>query len=653
MKVYLLILLIGIVNVASAQNKAFKARGEKAFAVKDYTTAAYYYDKALENATVTARGKVPYFSVNQTTDSATVTEIRYQLAEAYRFGQNYSLAQGWYKRVLNQDEASYPLARLWYGVCLRANKALDEAASELQLFISTSQNSKDDQPYLVIANNELKDCLFAIKQQKLNTTATIVKLENTFSSDENDFALSINGGKYWFTGTSATAKNNYMNQIFVSDKDSLSKTTSLSFTADKKLAAHFGTPSLDLSGQKMYLTMWHKEGDKVVAGIYLSRYTGKQWTAPKKLNNYVNAGGFNAMQPFVTPDAKQLYFVSNRRGGQGGNDIWISDLNEEGLPVNALNMGKGINTAADENTPFFDPQRKRLVFSSKGYIGMGNFDLYESIKISDSSWTAPHNLGRPYNSTKDDLYYFQDDKEEGVAYISSDRESDCCLNLFRVHFVKAAQQSAMFLGKVIDYDSQAALSGVKVELIDAEAKQVFTVTTEVTGTYEFPIAIKHSYQLHLQKEGYFTKTIPVAAFATFNKDILYHADISLQMFVVDKPIVIADVLYDFSKAILKPESLTILDGLVALLVDNPKIKIELSAHTDSVGADSYNNKLSQQRAQSCVDYLIYKGISATRLTARGYGETRPIEANSLPNGKDNRDGRRLNRRTEFKVISAN
>jgi len=653
MKTYLLILLIGLVNAASAQNKTFKARGDKAFLIKDYTTAAFYYNKALENGAITARGKVPYFSVGQTTDSATVNEIRYQLAEAYRLGYNYSLAERWYKQVLNQGEATYPLARLWYGSCLRANNALDEAVFELKLFLSTSQEPKGDQPYLIIANNELKDCLFAIKQQKLKPTATIEKLANHFSSDENDFALNINGGKYWFTGTTAAAKHNNLNQIFVSNKDSLSKTTSIGFIPDKKLAAHFGTPSLDLSGQKMYLTMWYKEGDKVVAGIYLSRYIDQQWSAPKKLSNYVNAVGYHSIQPFVTPDGKQLYFVSNRRGGQGGDDIWLSELSEEGLPINVLNMGKAINTAADENTPFFDLLSKSLVFSSKGYVGMGNFDLYESIKKTDTSWTVPRNLGGPYNSTKDDLYYFKDDKVQGVAYISSDRESECCLNLFRINFAKPPLQAALFVGKVTDCDSQRALAGVKVALIDSATKQTFTAITDHTGKYEFKISVRHAYLLRLEKEGYFAKTIPVQALATFKKDTLYSADNCLQMFVVDKPIVIENVLYDFSKAILKPESMKVLDGLVWLLSDNPEIKIELSAHTDSVGAESYNNRLSQQRAQSCVDYLIYSGISATRLIARGYGETRPVQPNSLPDGKDNREGRRLNRRTEFKVLSAN
>ncbi len=653
MKTYILILFICLVQLATAQNQTFKARAQKAFEENDYVTAAYYYSKSLENGAATLQGKVPYFSGKQGTDSATVSEVRYQLAKSYRLYQNYTLAEGLYKQVIEKYESSFPLSRLWYGICLRSNNRLNEAASQLQLFINSNTDNKEYKQYMTIASNELKDCLFAIAQSKIGTAATIVKLENTFSTEENDFSVSINGGKYWFAGTLSVAKSKSFNQIFVSHIDSLSKKINLGFASDDKFKTQFGTPTLDSTGKKMYLTSWRKEGGKLISGIYLSRYVDEKWTAPERLNNYVNAGGFNAMQPFITPDGKQLYFVSNRVGGQGGYDIWLSDVDDKGLPINAVNMGKGINTAADENTPYYHQRKKRLVFSSKGYIGMGNFDLYESIKKPDSSWTLPRNLGEPYNSTKDDLHYFQDEKEEGMAYISSDRESDCCLNLFRIHFVKPPAQSALLVGTVIDCATQQAMQGVKVELIDALSRQSRTYTTTELGRYEFKIAVKHAYQLRLEKQGYFTKVITIPAFREFKKDTLHNADICLQMFVLDKPIVIENVLYDFNKAILKPESLVVLDDLVAVLIDNPKIKIELSAHTDSIGPGAYNNKLSQQRAQSCVDYIISKGISGFRISARGYGETRPIQANSLPNGKDNREGRRLNRRTEFKVISTN
>lgn len=125
--------------------------------------------------------------------------------------------------------------------------------------------------------------------------------------------------------------------------------------------------------------------------------------------------------------------------------------------------------------------------------------------------------------------------------------------------------------------------------------------------------------------------------------------IRLQAYSVNKPIIVNNILYDYGYATLRPESITVLDGLVKTMVDNPRIMVELSAHTDSVGSDAYNLKLSQDRAQSCVDYMISKGIIATRISAVGYGRSKPIAPNSLPNGQDNPDGRQLNRRIEFVV----
>ncbi|TCD00423.1 OmpA family protein [Pedobacter psychroterrae] len=650
MKNYLLMLCLLIAGTVTAQNKAFKTRADKAFAEKDYATAAFYYDKAQNGETITKQGKVPYFSKKQRFALSEIAEVNYQLAESYRLSNNYAQAEELYKEVIEGFEASYPMARLWYGVCLRSNNKLDQAEGQLNLFIGAS---KDNKQYTTMGNNELKDCLFAKQQSKLKATASIVKLESSFSTDENDFAVSISDNKYWFTGTSALVKNKNLNHIFVTERDSLSKKTNLSFPDDAKLPVHSGTPSLDSSGKKMYLTKWYKEGDKVITGIYLSKYSGQNWSNPYKLNNFVNAGGANAMQPFVTPDGKYLYFISNRMGGIGGNDIWMSELDANGMPLNAVNMGNKINTGADENTPYYHQPTKRLIFSSKGYVGMGNFDLYESTAKGDSSWTVPRNMGAPYNSTKDDLYYYIDDTKEGTAYLSSDRESDCCLNLFKVTFAKPERQSAIFAGRVTDCETNVALSDVRVELIDSLTKKIQICTTNTTGEYQFKIGLKKNYLLRLEKEGYFSKVVLIPPFQSLKKDTLRNADICLQKFIVDKPIVIENVLYDFNKAILKPESLVVLDGLVSILTDNPKIRIELSAHTDSIGPDLYNNKLSQQRAQSCVDYIISMGISTYRIAAKGYGETRPVQPNSLPNGKDNREGRRLNRRTEFKVLSIN
>ncbi|RYD91947.1 MAG: hypothetical protein EOP54_21605, partial [Sphingobacteriales bacterium] len=497
----------------------------------------------------------------------------------------------------------------------------------------------------------LKNCLYAKAQLAKATTTTVVKLQDTFSPEENDFAMGKLGEQTYFTGTLAAGPRKNINQLFLSNGDSLTKDSVINLLSDTKDALHTGSQTMDAAGRTMYFTGWSRKDGQLVADIYMLRFNEGQWTGLQKLNSFVNMDGFYAMQPFVTPDGKQLYFVSNRPNGFGGDDIWKCDLDQEGLPASVVNLGKAINSAADEASPFYQLDSKKLVFSSKGYVGMGNFDLYESTGGTESGWTAPRNLGFPYNSTKDDLYYYTDDKTEETAYLSSDRESACCLNLFKVQKVKAKPLTLVFTGKVVDCDTGLGLANVAVELLDEQLESRQRALTDEAGKYHFTIGVKRKYELKFEKDGYFSKVVKGPMVDSVVSDTLAGATVCLKMFEVDKPIVIENVLYDFNKAVLKPESLIVLDDLVSLMNDNPKIKFELSSHTDSIGPDWYNNRLSQQRAQACVDYIVSRGVFASRISAKGYGESRPIQPNSLPNGKDNKDGRRLNRRTEFKVLS--
>jgi OOP family OmpA-OmpF porin len=286
------------------------------------------------------------------------------------------------------------------------------------------------------------------------------------------------------------------------------------------------------------------------------------------------------------------------------------------------------------------------VFSSKGYTGLGGFDLFESAGII-GYWGKPKNMSYPINSAKDDLYFYPDKGDQTKFSVSSDRESDCCLELFQV-----TDKRYMLAGLVVDCDTHLPLVGAKVTFVDSISKE--TLKEEVLdrgAKYAFQINTNRPYSLVIEKTGYFTKVVPVVRpSGKMVKDTLFSPDICLQAFEVNKPIVIKNILYDFNKADLREESKVVLNGLLKILKDNPKIKIELAAHTDSIGSDAYNNNLSQMRAQSCVDYITANGISTDRIFARGYGKTKPVAPNSMPDGKDNPDGRQLNRRTEFTVL---
>jgi OOP family OmpA-OmpF porin len=630
--------------------KIFKGSADQAYHNKNYYEAAYYYKKAAERMNLASTElKVPFQPVaNKVVKDVKPEEtnyISYQLAESYRGYENYLEAEGWYFKVINANaESKYPLARFWYGVCLRANQHFEESVQQLTQFKNAYHG---DGNYIATANKEIANCRFAIDQYKYPILMDVVKMKGEWNSDGSNYAIAKRDANYWFTSSRFIKDDKkHLNRIYHIAAAGGKPEMVVFKNDDSKKEVEFGTPAFSPNGARLYLTRWYKDGNKTVHAIYSSDLNGSEWTTPKKLNANVNLEGFNAIQPFITADGKHLYFVSDKPGGQGGDDIWVCDLNVMGEPTNSTNLGAAINTPQDEQSPFYDEANKRLVFSSKGYTGLGGFDFFESAG-NIGYWGKPRNMGYPINSAKDDLYFYPDRSDETKFNISSDRESDCCLELFQV-----TDKRYMLSGLVVDCDTKLPLAGAKVTFVDSLSKETLKeLTLGKDAKYAFKVATNRPYNLVVEKTGYFTKVVPVVRpNGKMNKDTLYSPDICLQAFEVNKPIVIKNILYDFNKADLRPESKTILNGLVTILKDNPKIKIELAAHTDSIGSDAYNNNLSQMRAQSCVDYIVGSGIGAERIFARGYGKTKPIAPNSLPDGKDNPDGRQLNRRTEFTVL---
>jgi OOP family OmpA-OmpF porin len=642
------LIVLAALNTFGQKPDDVKVLGDQAFANKNYYAAAFYYKEAATGFSINPQTVIPFrgdTKAGKKVKAENSDYISYQLAESYRLYENYLEAEGWYYKVVTGgNSAKYPLARLWYGICLRADQHFDEAVKQLQLFIAQYNGAAR---YKDMAYEELRNCQFA-KEQYLYPALLDVKMMNgKVNNDGSDYAADINNGKRYFTSSRMLKSDKkHLNRIYILSEDANTNPQLVSFnnTNDKK-EIEYGTPSIDPTGKHMYMTRWYKTGDKTVHAIYMSTLGGNGWEEPVKLNTNVNNEGFNSIQPFITADGKRLFFVSDKPGGQGGEDIWVSDIGADGLPVNSHNLGATVNSPLDEQAPYYDIVEKKLIYSSKGFTGLGGFDFFVTYETV-GQWSAPKNMGYPMNSAKDDLYYLPDNNDRKKTYVSSDRESDCCLNLFTVY-----DKKYILKGIVTDCDAHTALAGVKVSFVDSLSKQtLYQQISGADGVYAFSVTTKRPYNMVFEKKGYFTKVVSAPTSGRMNADTLINPDICLQAFVINKPIVIKNILYDFGKSTLRPESEKVLDSLVKILVDNPKMKIELSSHTDSVGSDAYNIKLSQARAQSCVDYLETKGIPESRLFAKGYGKSRPIAPNSLPNGKDNPEGRQLNRRTEFTVL---
>jgi len=361
--------------------------------------------------------------------------------------------------------------------------------------------------------------------------------------------------------------------------------------------------------------------------------------------------------PAFSPDGKELYFASNRPGGFGGIDLYKATRLANADFGNAVNLGPEINTPGNELFPRLAPDGK-LFFSSDGHPGLGKLDLFVAEK-DESDKLSIRNLGQNFNSSNDDFGIFFSDYPK-AGFISSNRtggEGDD-----DIYFFEDKTPKPKIINVLLNVTTKERIAGqpdktlerARVVLYDGNKKQVGGDMTNSNGRVRFTLEPNANFYLIASKNGYFSKSIP---YSTVGKtpdpttliqevtNITLDTTIVLDQLILDKSIVLENIYYDLNKADIRPDAALELDKLITILKDNPTIRIELSSHTDSRSSDEYNLDLSQRRAQSAVDYMVSKGIEATRLVAKGYGEQQLINPNA-----QTEEEHQVNRRTEFKVI---
>jgi outer membrane protein OmpA-like peptidoglycan-associated protein len=409
---------------------------------------------------------------------------------------------------------------------------------------------------------------------------------------------------------------------------------------------HNSVISLSNDGQSMII---YRDDELGNGDLYQCALTGTNWGEPIKLPEPINSE-FHESSASYSPDGQILYFVSNRKTGSlGGRDIWMSRKsgNEWGP---AENLGAVVNSELDEDRIFMHPDGKTLYFSSKGHNSAGGFDIFKTV-FEEGHWTKPEALGHGINTIEDDMSFVL--AANGVlGYYASEKAGGLGKkDIYEIRIVpiktnkKETSPQLTLLKGVISDEITGAFIEANIDIIDNEKnKVIYTIkSNKATGKYLVSLPSGKNYGIAVRPVGYL--------FHSENVNIPYSAgyqeitkDIQLKKIEIGKSIVLNNIFYDFDKSTLRPESQNELDRLIALLKENPTIKIELSSHTDDKGTDEYNEKLSQERAQSVVDFLINKGIKPERLVAKGYGEKVPVAAN------DTDENRQLNRRTEFKIL---
>ncbi|MBO4944502.1 MAG: OmpA family protein, partial [Muribaculaceae bacterium] len=368
----------------------------------------------------------------------------------------------------------------------------------------------------------------------------------------------------------------------------------------------------------------------------------------------------NYGHPAVSPSGRWRYVSSDRDGGNGGRDLWRMSLGGSGRMEN---LGDDINTGADEMFPYLLTD-SIIYFSSNGHPGFGGLDIFRGVLLPSGRWSV-ENIGAPINSAADDFGMTFESTDPQSGFFSSNRGDNRGYD--HIYSFVLPDLKINISGSVTDLDEEP-VRGAVIRIVGDDGTNRKAVARN-DGTFSFPLERGVRYAMLAGAKGYLNAQQEFTSDLA-EEDAEYNVDFALAS--VEKPNIVENIFYDFDKATLRPESKSALDGLVKMLADNPGITIEMGAHTDRVGSDAYNDKLSERRAKSVVDYLIKAGISADRLQARGYAKTQPKMvtkriAREFPqftegtllddtfvgtlSDDDKAAADQINRRTEFRILS--
>lgn len=409
-----------------------------------------------------------------------------------------------------------------------------------------------------------------------------------------------------------------------------------------------GTCTISADGRKLIFTSCVGRQGYGSCDLFQSVRIGEEWTEPKNLGPMVNSSEWES-QPSLSADGRTLYFVSDRRGGEGRRDIWMSTLNENGQWTRARNVGKPVNTPYDEISPFIHVNNRVLYFASNGQVGFGGYDIFFSERDSASAWHEPKNMGAPINNNEDQfsLFITADGKK---GYYSHEEAREGGYSVSRIYEIDIPEENRIryvsnyVKGIVRDKETGVPLAA-RIELINLESNDTESLVSSdsVSGSYLIVLTQGAEYALYVNKAGYLFRSLNFnySTIKDFEPIVL---DIDLEKATEGTRAVLQNIFFEVDKYELQAKSLTELEKIRRFMSENPTVKMEISGHTDNSGTPSYNFSLSQKRAQSVYDYLVSHGVEPGRLFAKGYGADQPIADNS------SEEGRQKNRRIEFKVI---
>jgi outer membrane protein OmpA-like peptidoglycan-associated protein len=340
-----------------------------------------------------------------------------------------------------------------------------------------------------------------------------------------------------------------------------------------------------------------------------------------------------------------LYFVSDRPGGYGGYDIYRTVMVDSCNWCAPENLGPEINTAGNEKSPFIHTDSQTLYFSSDGLMGLGGYDIFFTKLQDDGKWGKPKNIGYPINSEDDEVGFFVSTDGKTGYFASNKYNGFGGWDLYAFDlYPEARPEKVLFLKGKVESDSTESLRDALIEVKNVETKKITEIKVDSTsGEYVSALLFKNDFIVTVKKKGYVQESKYISKMSPrFSTPAVL--DLNLEPIRVGRSYRLNDIYFDFNSIELKPESKIVIDEFAGFLNDNPTLKVSIQGHTDNIGNEEDNLKLSQERARAVYNYLIEKGIAPERLSYKGFGESKPVSQN------DTETGRARNRRTEFVIV---
>lgn len=590
----------------------------------------------------------------------------FKVAEGYRALGDAENAEVWYEKA-NKAQYPDPITYYYIGEALKEQGKYAEAIAAYNRY--KERNPGDMRADASLASSQQAQAWQeSPTRYKVDPEVLLNSPQYEFSatfSDKRNSDVVFASSRPASTGTETDGiVGESFTDLYASSRDKLGKWSEpVRLGPVINTPSHEGSATFNSKRNMMYFTRCPYEKKKAFGcDIWVSKTVGNNYSEPVMLplrpqqdkddTTMVTIG-----HPTISPDDKMLVFSSNMAGGQGGKDLWKVNLDNNGMPTGPVtNLGREINTPKNEMFPFLR-NNGNLYFSSNGPAGMGGMDIFVAQKTGEGAWGQVENMRSPINSAGDDFsIVFDGDEERG--FFTSNRPGgkgeDDIWRFYVPDMVFALQ------GVVKDKMTGEPLPDAKVEVVGTDGSN-FSTLADANGGFSFEESGKDryikentSYTVRASKDQYLVvndqiTTVGLTESTTFVKEYL------LQPVAPDRAIALPEVLFDLASAALRPEGKDSLQTLYQTLVDNPTIVIELAAHTDSRGSDKSNMTLSQNRAQSCVNYLISQGIDPARMVARGYGESRlrltDAEIAKMATNEEKEAAHQKNRRVEFTVKS--